>query len=223
MDENSQKKEFIEQNIPLVHSLCRRFTGKGIEYDDLFSSGCVGLVKAARNFDSSLGLRFSTYAVPVILGEVRRLFRDGGSVKVSRGVKELYLKCVKEQEKLSKLTGREPTLTEIAAALSVSEEQVAEAVAASRPTVSLTGGEEEGGREWDLPEADAGETLLDKITVNEAIKKLSDDEKEIIRLRYYRYLTQSETAEKLNMTQVQVSRKEKKILLRMRELIGDIS
>lgn len=223
MAEKSTRDGFIEKNIPLVHSLCRRFTGKGIEYDDLFSSGCVGLVKAADNFNEDLGLKFSTYAVPVILGEVRRLFRDGGSVKVSRSIKELYLKIAKQREILSKSLGREPTVSELAAALSVSEEQIAEAVSAARPALSLTGGEDTKRAESDLPQADTSEAVLTKVAVHEAIKNLDERERSIIYLRYYKYLTQNETAKELNMTQVQVSRFEKKILLKMRGIIGRVS
>ena len=112
MDKLCKKDAFVEQNLPLVHSLCKRFTGKGIEYDDLFGTGCIGLVKAADNFDPTRGFSFSTYAVPVILGELRRLFRDGGSVKISRSVKELYLKTQKTREQLEKKLTREPTKNE---------------------------------------------------------------------------------------------------------------
>ena len=115
MDSPASQSEFLKQNLPLVHSLCKRFTGKGVEYDDLFGAGSVGLVKAARNFDPARGFSFSTYAVPVILGEIRRLFRDGGSVKISRSVKELYLKSLKAQSELEKTLSRAPTLAETAA------------------------------------------------------------------------------------------------------------
>lgn len=223
MPNKTDRDKFIEENLPLVHSLCRRFTGKGIEYDDLFSTGCVGLVKAADNFNGDLGLKFSTYAVPVILGELRRLFRDGGSIKISRSVKEVYLKAVREKEILSKALMREPTVSEIAEKIGATPEQVSEAVAAVRPTVSLSVGENGEMKEFDLPQNDSSESLLNRITVLDAINKLSDDEKKIINLRYYKFLTQNETASLLNMTQVQVSRKEKKILLKMKGIIGNVS
>lgn len=223
MPNKTDRDKFIEENLPLVHSLCRRFTGKGIEYDDLFSTGCVGLVKAADNFNGDLGLKFSTYAVPVILGELRRLFRDGGSIKISRSVKEVYLKAAREKEILSKALMREPTVSEIAEKIGATPEQVSEAVAAVRPTVSLSVGENGEMKEFDLPQNDSSESLLNRITVLDAINKLSDDEKKIINLRYYKFLTQNETASLLNMTQVQVSRKEKKILLKMKGIIGNVS
>ncbi|MBR0467108.1 MAG: sigma-70 family RNA polymerase sigma factor [Clostridia bacterium] len=222
--DNKTRDEFIENNLPLVHSLCKRFVGKGIEYDDLFSTGCMGLVKAADNFDTNRGFSFSTYAVPVILGELKRLFRDGGSIKVSRSLKELYLKMQKAKQKLELKLGREPTTNEIAEALGVETETAVLAVTALRPTVSLTYEDSENGDiQNDVKDNGYTDNLIDKLTIEDTLKKLSDDEAKIIELRYFKFLTQKETAEKLNMTQVQISRKERKILLKMRAIMGNAS
>ena len=152
-----ERSRMIEENIGLVHACAHRFKGKGIEYDDLFQAGCMGLVKATDAFDTERGVRFSTYAVPVILGEMRRLFRDGGTVKVSRSLKELSMKVARQREQLSKRLGREPTVSELAAELAVSEESIIEALGAGTPPVSLTS--EEDSALNDLP-VDSPEELL---------------------------------------------------------------
>ncbi len=211
------RDEFIAMNIPLVHSLANRFRGRGIDYEDLFSAGSVGLVKAYDNFDISRGLCFSTYAVPVILGEIRRLFRDGGAVKMSRSLKELSLKAAKAQEELAQLYGREPTVPQIAEYLGVSAEDAAEAVAASVPPASLTA-DEDGGNA-DIP-VDSGENmLLDKLALRKCLDELPDDERTLVVLRYYRNKTQTQTAAIMGITQVKVSRMERKILERLRALL----
>lgn len=204
------RDDFIARNLPLVHSLANRFRGRGIEYEDLFSAGSLGLVKAYDKFDESRGLCFSTYAVPVILGEIRRLFRDGGSVKMSRSLKELSMKAARAREELSK-SGSEPTVTEIAEYLGVSPEDAAEAVAASAPTMSLTCSDDDGGN-FDVP-VDSGEnTLIDKLALRQCLDELSEDDRKLIILRYFRNMTQSQTAQALGMSQVQISRRERKIL-----------
>ena len=147
--QQEQRSRMIEENIGLVHACAHRFKGKGIEYDDLFQAGCIGLVKATDAFDSERGVRFSTYAVPVILGEMRRLFRDGGTVKVSRSLKELSMKAARQRDQFAKEHGREPTVSELAQALQVSEEAVVEALGAGAPPVSLTS--EEDSSQLDLP------------------------------------------------------------------------
>ncbi len=223
MVDTAERNAFIESNLPLVHSLCKRFVGRGIEYDDLYQAGCVGLVKAADGFDRERGLQFSTYAVPVILGEIRRLFRDGGAVKVSRGLKELSLKIARLKPQLETKLSREPTVAELASHLCVSPEEVTEAVCASQPTVSLTYEGEDGTRELELPTAGVEELLSDKLLLDSAFAKLNETEQSIIRYRYYEYLTQSETARLLSMSQVQVSRAEKKILMKLRALIGSVA
>ena len=216
----NDRDEFIESNLGLVHSICKRFCGRGIEYDDLYQAGCMGLVKAADAFDDSRGLMFSTYAVPVIMGEVRRLFRDGGAVKVSRSVKELGIKINRERQLLEQTLCREPTINEIASRLEVTPEEVSEAVCATQNTVSLTYEGDDGIKETDLPTVSTEDELSNKLLLQEAFNKLDSKEKMIMNCRYYRYMTQSNTAKILNMTQVQVSRAEKKILLKLKDLLS---
>lgn len=219
LKEKTERDRFIEDNLGLVHSLCKRFTGRGIEYDDLYQAGCIGLIKAADAFDEQRGLCFSTYAVPVIMGEIRRLFRDGGSVKVSRSVKELGLKINREKQLLEQRLCREPTVTELAEAVGVSAEDITEAMCALQPTVSLTREDDGEVSETDLPSVSTEDEISDRLLLDSALEKLGDSEKQIVIYRYYYYYTQSKTAELLNMTQVQVSRAEKKILLKLREII----
>lgn len=219
VEQGTARDRFIESNLGLVHSLCRRFSGRGIEYDDLYQAGCMGLVKAADAFDESRGLCFSTYAVPVILGEVRRLFRDGGTVKVSRTVKELSLKIGRERERLELKIGREPTVSEIADALEVSPEDVTEALCATQPTVSLTFEDEDGNHEIDLPDDDTTNLVTERIYITEALSKLDEIERRLMIYRYFNYYTQSKTAQLLNMSQVQVSRTEKRVLKKLRGLM----
>ena len=223
MVDTISRDQFIESNLPLVHSLCKRFTGRGIEYDDLYQAGCLGLVKAADGFDESRGLCFSTYAVPVVLGEIKRLFRDGGSVKVSRGLKELSLKVTRLKSSLEMQLLREPTIGELAAGLGVTPEDITEAISAAQPTVSLTYDSEDGTRDTDIPVAGPEELLSDKLLIERAFEYLDPKEQQIIKCRYFEFLTQSETAQKLDMSQVQVSRAEKKILIKLREAIGSVA
>ena len=207
------RDEFVKANLPLVHSLANRFRGRGIEYEELYSAGCVGLVKACANFDESRGLCFSTYAVPVILGEIKRLFRDCGSVKISRSIKELSLKITKIREEYSK-DGREPTVSEIAHKLGVEESDVAEAISASLPAVSLTC--DEDGGELAIPKESCENRLIDRLALKQCINALEKDDRALIVLRYFRGKSQTETAQILGVSQVSVSRRERKILEKMR-------
>ena len=188
------RNTLIETNVRLVHSCCKRFVGRGIEYDDIFQVGCIGLVKAADGFDSSRGLCFSTYAVPNIIGEIKRLFRDTGAVKVSRSIKELSLKVQKEKENAEK-RGEEPTITVLAERLSVSAEEIVEALDASRQVLSLTYENEDGVNELDLPTDSCENEICSRILIDEAIARLNSQEKEIIKLRYFCEKTQMQTAE----------------------------
>lgn len=215
------REEFIESNMGLVHSCAHRFRGRGIEYEDLFQAGCMGLIKAADAFDDNRGVRFSTYAVPVILGEMRRLFRDGGTVKVSRSLKELSIKVNREREFFTVRTGREPTVIELSEIINVEPEDIAGALSASLPPISLTESEDEGGGQFDIPVVSHEEEISDKLSLAEVINLLNENDRMLIYYRYYKGKTQSETAGYLNMTQVQVSRREKKILALLRkELSG---
>lgn len=214
------KDKFISDNLRLVHSCCTKFRKKGIEYDDLFQAGCIGLIKAVNGFDESRGLMFSTYAVPVILGEIKRMFRDGGSVKVGRSLKELSLKVTRENERLLKSLGREPTVGEIAEVLNVSPESVTEALCAAQPTVSLTVENDDGISETEIAVESEGDKLIERISLNEVLDTLSENDRKLITLRYYGSKTQTETAKQLGMTQVQVSRRERVILSKMRRLLA---
>ena len=220
-DSRADRDILITENMGLVHTCAHRFTGNGIEYEDLFQAGCMGLVKAFDAFDRERGVRFSTYAVPVILGEIRRLFRDGGTVKVSRTLKELSIRTAREREKFALKEGREPTIKELAEQLGVSEEDVTEAVCAAAPVISLTADEDNGGGQADVPVASPEEQIAERLSVIQAVSSLEERDRAIVRLRYYENKTQTQTAAALGMTQVQVSRREKKILgLLRQELSG---
>ncbi len=210
--------QLIEENLGLVHACCHRLKGRGIEYDDLFSAGCIGLCKAAKGFDPSLGNQFSTYAVPVILGEIRRLFRDGGSIKVSRSLKELSVKINRISPTLERKLGREPTVAELAAALQVSPEQIAQATCAAQPVLSLTKPQDEPNQshQWEVQVESHEEAFCNRYALHQMINRLPQDEQKLITLRYFQGLTQAVTAEELGLTQVQVSRKERQILKKLR-------
>ena len=215
------RDNFINSNMGLVHSCCKKFKGRGIEYDDLFQAGCIGLIKAADGFDEGRGLCFSTYAVPVILGEIKRMFRDGGSIKVSRTLRELATKIKYEQEKSLKQHGKDLTCAELATILSVTPEEIAESLNATQPTVSLTYESEDGTYEVDLAVSNNGDMLTDKLMLAEVIKRLPQKEQSLLRMRYFESKTQNETAKALSMTQVQVSRAEKKILKSLRYMLNE--
>ena len=214
-----RRDRFIEENLGLVHSICKRFSGRGIEYDDLYQAGCIGLIKATDAFDEKRGVCFSTYAVPVIMGEVRRLFRVGGAVKVSRSIKELGMKINREKQIMEQKLCREPTVSELAIELNVSAEDITEAMCAVQPTVSLTKEEDGEIGETDLPTLSTEDEISDRLLINSALENLSKTEKQLVVYRYYNYFTQSKTAELMSMTQVQVSRAEKKILAKLREIL----
>lgn len=213
-----ERDQFILANMGLVHALAHRLKGRGIEYEELVSAGCVGLLKAADGFEPERGLKFSTYAVPVILGEMKRLFRDGGTVKVSRSLKELSLRVLREKERMSVQLGREPRLEELASSMQIDTALCGEALSVSLPAISLTvdHDDEEGGQ-LDLPVQSPEELLTDRLTLQQLLGELDPKDRKLIILRYFREKTQVETAALLGMTQVQVSRREKKLLQQMRE------
>ena len=217
------REEFIQRNLGLARTCAGRFTGRGIDYEDLYAAGCLGLRKACDGFDPARGVCFSTYAVPVILGEIKKLFRDGGAVKVSRSIKELGLKINAERERRLKQSGVEPSVNQLAQALGSTPEQVAMAIQAAMPVVSLTPAEnEDGNREWDVPVESPEEKLSERISLREVIDRLPPQDRLLIRLRFFGGKTQSETARVLHTTQVQISRRERKILQWMRrELTGE--
>ena len=215
--ELKRNKPIAEENLGLVHLCANRFRGRGIEYDDLYSAGCIGLLKAVEAFDSERGVKFSTYAVPVILGEIKRLFRDGGTVKVSRSLKELSLKTVRAREEMSKKLGREPTLSELSSQLDADECTIAEALSVSLPPVSLTDNSDESGSQIDIAVPAPDTEIGDMLALRQILELMEEKDRELIYMRYYKGCTQSATAKKFSMTQVQVSRREKKLLQFMRE------
>lgn len=211
IESTTERNILIENNLALVHSCANRFKGRGVEYDDLFQAGCVGLIKAADNFDVLRGYSFSTYAVPVILGEIKRIFRDGGTIKVGRALKEKSRIAVKLNEELAIKLNRQPTINELAEELNTEPAEAAMLLNASMPVFSLTYGNEEENQ-IDIPVDSHEKSISDYLALHQVLESLEEKDKKMIELRYYGGLTQSKTAAKLGMTQVQVSRREKTVL-----------
>lgn len=216
-----ERNAVVCDNMGLVHTCAKRFRGRGVEYDDLVQAGCVGLIKAADGFEPERGLKFSTYAVPLILGEIKRLFRDGGAVKISRPLKELSLRATRERERLVVELGREPSVEELAVALGIEPTEAAQAICASLPPLSLTrAGEEDDAEQIDLPTASPEEQITDRLALQQLLAQLEPRDRRLIELRYVARHTQQATAEQLGMTQVQVSRRERTLLLTLREKLS---
>lgn len=214
------RDELILNNLGLAGSCASRFMGKGVDYEDLYSAGCVGLIKAADGFDESLGFAFSTYAVPSILGEIRRIFRDGGAVKISRSLKEKARVLTTVKEKLEKEYGVEPTISELADKMGISIEETAQLLCISQPVISLTA-EDDDEKQIDIPCDDEYTPIVDRLSIQQIMSTLDERDRRLIELRFFDGLTQSKTADILGISQVQVSRKEKIILSDMRKkLIG---
>lgn len=213
-----ERHKKVEENLGLVHACAKKFTGKGVDYEDIVSAGCIGLIKAIDSFDETKGFRLSTYAVPAILGEIKRIWRDGGSVKVSRKLKELSIKISRLNERNLREHGRELTLTELSEALSVNVDDISEALAAQRIPVSLSQyNDEDEEQEISIPVPSCEESLTESLSLKKAVEELSDKDQALITLRYFKNKTQTATAKELNMTQVQVSRREKKLLQILRD------
>ena len=209
--------QFIEDNLGLVHLCANRFRGRGIDYDDLYGAGCIGLIKATSGFDTERGVKFSTYAVPVILGEIKRLFRDGGTIKVSRSIKELSLKITRIKERFQIEKGRDPTVSELCEKTGANEEDVIEALSVSMPPLSLTdSSDDENGGQIDIAVLPPENDMVDILSLRQAMAMLEGNDRKLLYLRYFKNLTQTETAKIMSMSQVQVSRKEKKLLLMLR-------
>lgn len=218
------RNELIRQNLRLVHACAHRFESRGIEYDDLFSAGCVGLVKAADRFDEEKGFRFSTYAVPVILGEIRQLFRSGGSIKISRSLQELSIRAKKICEAYRAEHDGEITIAALAEQLGVDVYQAAEALNASRAVLSLSYDDRDNESDpkthvSDIPVPSHEEALTERLSLKQALNALNDGDRDLIAMRYFQHKTQQQTADRLGTTQVQVSRREKKILMKMRMML----
>lgn len=216
MEQMKQPAVAAEAHLGLVHLCANRFRERGIEYEELYSAGCLGLVKAANAFDPARGVCFSTYAVPVILGEIRRLFRENGAVHVGRRLQELSRRAAREAERLRQANGAEPTVRQVADALGCSEAETAEALCASQPVLSLTADPDDGDTVLDIPVPSPEQHLQEHLALEQVLSLLSEHDRRLIHLRYAENRTQSDTAARLGMTQVQVSRREKKILLFLR-------
>lgn len=211
----------VEENAGLIWSVVRRFLGRGTEADDLYQLGCVGFLKAVQGFDLQFGTQFSTYAVPKIAGEIRRYLRDDGAVKVSRGIKERAAVIKASQNDLTNLLGREPTLTELAEATGFTTEEiaVAESATAAVESIQQENGEDGFSLENILSDTETEEVLIEKLSLRQAIENLPERESMVIHLRYFHGLTQDRVAKVLSVSQVQVSRIEKKALLRLKEML----
>ena len=211
----------VEENSGLIWSVARRYFGRGAEPDDLFQLGCVGFLKAVEGFDEDYGTRFSTYAVPKIAGEIRRFLRDDGTVKVSRGVKEQAGRLRSLRAELSQALGRDPTVTELAEAAGLPPEEVAAAETAMLPAESLqqTTGEDGVSLEQLLGDWTQEERLVEYIALRQAIDALPEEERKTVFLRYFHGMTQDRTGRVLGVSQVQVSRLERRAVAHLRELL----
>lgn len=210
------KERLINENSPLIKSVIRWFKDKGIENEDLYQLGCLGFLKAINNFDVSFNVKFSTYVVPMVVGEIKRFMRDDGAVKVSRAIKGLNLKINKFVDNFLMQNGRSATIAEIAKHFNISEQEVVLAMDSAKMPVSLytpfDDGEEDGLSIIDRFDSQENEDFVDKFALKELIDKLEERDKKIILMRYFYDKTQSEIAERLGVSQVQVSRLENKIL-----------
>lgn len=205
----------VEENLGLVRLCAGRMTGRGAPYEELIAAGNLGLAKAAKGFDPSLGYRFSTYAVPVILGEMRALLRQQAPVKAGRKLRQNAGECAAFRERFLAQHGREPTVSQVCQATGLSSEEVVQTLEAFSPALSLTASPDEGGVE---PKEDSRQgEVLDKLAVQQMLGCLDAQDRQLIWLRYYQNLTQAQTAQKLNISQAQVSRKEKAALAKMRK------
>lgn len=214
------RDELCRENMGLVRSVAKRFQGMGADFDDLAQTGAIGLLKAIDNFDNSYSVKFSTYAVPMIIGEIRRFLRDDGLIKVSRTLKRQAYLGYKAREELAIETGREPTLFEISERCQISPVELAAAFEATATPDSVNReiyGDSEGEVIDSVKSCEDEEKIIDKITVRNILDKLSERERKILILRYFRGKTQSEIAELVGVSQVQVSRIEKKVFERIRE------
>ena len=217
------KTQLVEENVGLIWCVVRRFLGRGVESEDLFQIGSIGLLKAIDKFDFSYDVKFSTYAVPMITGEIQRFLRDDGMIKVSRSLKELAYKAFLAREKMQETMVREPTLEELSAYMHVDKEELVMAMEASCEVESLYKPVyQKDGNEITLLEKleeqeSREEQVLDRMVLTGLLSRLGEEERELIRLRYFENKTQVEIGKELGVSQVQVSRMEKRVLKRMRE------
>ena len=223
--DKSAREEFIQGNLRLVLSVIQRFSGRGENADDLFQVGCIGLMKSIDNFDTTLGVRFSTYAVPMIIGEIRRYLRDNNSIRVSRSLRDIAYKALQAKEKLTAKNEKEPTITEIAKELGLPKEDVVFALDAIQDPMSLyepvynDGGDAIFVMDQVKDDKNSDENWLEEISLKEAMKRLNDREKHILNLRFFKGRTQMEVANEIGISQAQVSRLEKSALKHMKKFI----
>lgn len=211
----------VSENSGLIWSVARRFLGRGAEADDLYQLGCLGFLKAIEGFDLNYGTQFSTYAVPKIAGEIRRFLRDDGAVKVSRGIKERAATIKTMRNQLLHTLGREPTIQEIAdkSGFTIEEIATAETATATVESMQQESGEDGFTLENILTDTETEDVLLEKISLRQAISRLAEREEQVIRLRYFHGLTQERVSKVLGVSQVQISRIEKKALQRLKEMM----
>lgn len=220
------REQVANQNMGLVWSIVKRFAGRGYETEDLFQIGTIGLIKSIDKFDLDYGVKFSTYAIPMITGEIKRFLRDDGMIKVSRGLKETALRVRLAKEKIRDKLGREPTLEEISQELAIPVEDIVMAEDAVTEVDSLqkTIYQGDGGAISLMDKIESGkdeeEEILNRIALREVMDNLEEKERKLIELRYFNEMTQTDIAKEMGISQVQVSRLEKKILLRMREVLS---
>ncbi len=215
-------ERLVTENSGLIWSVARRFFGRGVDSDDLYQLGCIGFIKAVQGYDESFGTQFSTYAVPKIAGEIRRFLRDDGTLKVSRGLKERSLAIKKARERLNQRLGREPYLSEIAAETGLTPEEIAVAEQATEAPDSLQRENGDGGFTLENTVGTDGieDSIVESVALKEAISSLPERDRMLIYLRYFKGLTQDKTAKILGISQVQVSRMEKKVIEQLRKFIA---
>ena len=215
-------EQVLQENSGLIWSIVRRYYGRGVEPDDLYQLACLGFLKAVQGYDPEYGTQFSTYAVPKIAGEIRRFLRDDGPVKVSRGLKERGSLIRRAQSQLQLALGREPTLSELAGQTGLTAEEIAAAESAAEPVVSLQAQTGEGGLTLEglLSDGNPEETMVEHLALRHAMDTLPQRERQVLLLRYYRGMTQVQTARVVGVSQVQVSRLERRALEQLRELLG---
>ena len=219
--DRSATESLVEENAGLIWSVAKRFLGRGVEAEDLYQLGCLGFLKAVEGFDLEYGTQFSTYAVPKISGEIRRFLRDDGAVKVSRSIKEQASVIKSTRNRLTHALGREPTIKEISRQTGYTPEEIAVAETATAATESIQreAGEEGFSLEDVLTDTESEERMVEKIALRQAIEKLPKREAMVIRLRYFHGLTQDRTAKVMQVSQVQVSRIEKKAISMLLEML----
>ena len=219
------KETLLSENVSLIKCIVKRYLNKGVEYDDLFQLGSLGFLKAIAGFDESFGVRFSTYAVPMIAGEIKRFMRDDGSVKVSRSLKQTAKEMNAYIEKRTMEDGKQPPVSEVARFFHMEESEAVFVLGSSKMPLSIYAGTEfKDGKERELleilPAVDNQDEMIDNLLLKGAIEELPERERKIIILRYFRDMTQSEVAKKIGVSQVQVSRLETKIIKTFRQKLS---